>query len=478
MKKVKALLMVLLLVSILVPMQPVHADVAPPSQPSGSNVVPGEVTMVQMMSERVVIDLRPPWSDGIDADVTASFVMHNQGTIDEQMEVGFPLNAPGDMNPDGSITKLKDLIVKIDGLNVTPQYTSEDKWLTNKDQDAVAGDWAVFNVLFPVGKDISIEVNYKQPPKYDAPSTEYDYVLITGAGWYGPIGKGDIIFRLPYAISEGENYWVVNWAVTSENERDWLSSGIIVENEARWHFENLEPENNWGVYVVRPKDWERVLAARQALINNQYDAKLWKELGDAYSNAAIELGGKTYDSSFAAITAYEQSVTLKPDWADAHACLAFEYYKAFRDQEFYTSFSKNAPDKYLQQGALQELSVALALDANNEIALGLKQEIIGLGSDWEALPPPTPYATPTMDANATPLPTETPLVVTVIQTKLVYAPTTTPMPKPMETSTLISTAVPTETQEDANSSTIIFGVLLVFGLGAGSGWILSKRQKK
>lgn len=421
--------------------------------------------MVQMMSERVVIDLRPPWSDGIDADVTANFVMRNQGTVDEQMDVGFPLNGPGDMNPDGSITKLRNLTVKINGLSITPQYTSEDKWLTNKDQDVVAGDWAVFNVLFPAGKDVAIEVNYKQPPKYVAPMTEYDYILISGAGWYGPIGRGDIIFRLPYTILKGENFFDAEYV----NGQDWLSSGIIVENEARWHFENLEPRRDWSVNVIRPKDWEAVLSARQAVISNQYDAKLWLELGEAYSYSSKEAGGKLCNHSDAAITAYQQSVALKPDWAEAHALLAGEYYCAYWD----SNFTSSGLDLNLQQAAFQELSVALALDPNNQAALDLKNN---LGEPNVTLPAPTPYATPTMDVNVAASPTETPVVVTVVQTKLVYPPTSTSTPRPTETMVLTPTVNETIPRQGTTSS--LFGALVIFIIGVGSGWLLSNRQKK
>ncbi len=469
MKVAKFAFVVLITASVLIPSYSVRADIAPPSQPSGSNVVPGEVTMVQMLSERVVIDLRPPWSDGIDADVTADFVMRNQGTVEEHMTVGFPMSTFDNQNYDGSISKLKDLKVKVNSLDITPEYTNEDKWLSNGEQDVGnVMDWAIFNLVFPVGKDVFIEVNYKQPPKYDAPTTEYDYTLITGAGWYGPIGKGDIIFRLPYTISKGENYFVG----ASEDKQDWLNSGIIVENEARWHFENLEPERDWSVNVIRPRDWESVLSARQALIKNQYDAKLWLELGEAYSYSTVEAGGKMCHHSDAAIMAYQQSVALKPDWADAHALLAQEYYCAYWD----SNFALSGPDQNLQQAAFQELSVALALDPNNQAALDLKNNL-SEGPNV-TLPPPTPYATPTIDLNVTPSPTETPVIVALIPTKLVYAPTSTTLPKPKETIIPTSTVVSTGAQREANSSFLVFGALGIFVVGLGSGWLLSKRSKK
>lgn len=474
-KATKIIFLIVFLFSVLVPFQSAHADIAPPSQPSGSNIVPGEVTMVQMMYERVVIDLRAPWSDGINADVTAKFVMRNQGTIDEQMTIGFPLNHFGDMNLDYSIPKLSDLKVKVDGFLVSVQYPSDDSWLVNENQETLTIDWAIFDVVFPVGRDVVVEVNYKQPPTFDAPTTQYDYILITGAGWYGTILSGDIIFRLPYTVSFGENYWTYE-----ENIWGGVDTETIVENEVRWHFENFEPENyskdNWKVHVIRPKDWERVITAREALIDNQYNSKLWMELGNAYSNAAIKLGGKTCDSSSKAILAYQQSAALQPDFAEVHALLAQEYYKAYCDSEFGPSWMQ--PDENLRQAALQELSVALALEPNNKTAVELKEEFEIMGSRWE-LPPPTPYSTPTINSTSTSLPMETPVVVTIVHTEIVKEPkviTATPEPEtPMATSSPAEILVQDEMQE-TNTTPLIFGALLLFTAGVVAGVFWQRRR--
>lgn len=478
MKKSKVFIVVLVFTSLFMFVQIAHADVAPPSQPAGSNVVPGEVTMVQMVYERVVIDLRPPWSDGVDADVTAIFTMRNQGTIDEEMTVGFPLNRIDNMNIDGSLPRLKDLVVKVNGSLVPVQYPDSDDWLVNDPGNLLAMDWAVFEVVFPVGQEVIIEINYKQPPTYDAPTTQYDYTLITGAGWFGPILEGDIIFRLPYTISFFENYWTMDM----ENVWGGIASEVIIENEVRWHFENLEPQggqDNWRVHIIRPRDWERILSVREALVDNQYNSDLWMELGDAYSNAAVALGGKTYDSSYQAIAAYQQSVALNPDGAEAHAKLAVEYYKAYNDAGFYAS-GDDLELKSLQQAALQELSVALALDTNNEIALGLLEELKIIGSGWDVLPPPTPFATPTFGARVitAPTATSTPVVVTVVHTKIVNASMATILPKPTATSAPTATQIQDGSQEEAGASAMFLSVLVIFVAGIGSGWFLSKRQIK
>lgn len=477
-KIAKLILLFVFLIIFFSPTQSVYADIAPPSQPSGSNVVPGEVTMVQMIYERVVIDLRPPWSDGENADVTAKFVMRNQGTVDEQMTVGFPLNHIGDMNFDGSIPKLQNLIVKIDNVLVPLQYPDNYDWMTNQDQETLSIHFAVFDVTFPVGQNVIIELNYKQPPTYYAPTTQYDYTLITGAGWYGTILEGDIVFRLPYTISFGENYW------TYDYENDWggLKTETVVENEARWHFDDFEPQNyakdNWIVHVIRPKDWIRVLSAREALINNQYDSELWMELGNAYSNAAIKLGGKTCDSSSKAILAYQQSIALNQNSAEGHALLAQEYYKAYCDSEF-NPFG-TPPDRNLRQAALQELSVAISLDTNNKTALELQEYFEMLGSGWEPLPP-TPYMTPTINAVLTLIPTDTPIVAAVVHTKIVSEPkviTATPEPR-IPTATPSPTEIPVqdETQKESSATPMILGALILFVAGIGVGVFWQKRKK-
>ncbi len=66
------------------------ADAGPPLQPPGSNIAAGGQTQVQMLAEKVVLEVTPP--DGV--RVGADFTMRNLGTAAEQMQVRFPLENP------------------------------------------------------------------------------------------------------------------------------------------------------------------------------------------------------------------------------------------------------------------------------------------------------------------------------------------------------------------------------------------------
>ena len=130
--------------------------VAPPINPPGPNLEPGaEVTQVRMAAETVVIAVNSdttPDSLG-SAAVVADFTMHNLGAQDENLAVRFPI-AGSDGR--GNFPELTGLVVKVNGKSVSthrvsypePRYMGEDV------------PWAEFQVSFPAGKDVAIEVKY------------------------------------------------------------------------------------------------------------------------------------------------------------------------------------------------------------------------------------------------------------------------------------------------------------------------------
>src|SRR4026209_193507 len=98
MRVTKILLVALFVASILIPAQPVRADMAPPPEVELSGLQPPQFqkTEVAMIYERVEMEL------GIYRDetglqpiqnrvvVNAYFVMQNQGSADERMQAVFP----------------------------------------------------------------------------------------------------------------------------------------------------------------------------------------------------------------------------------------------------------------------------------------------------------------------------------------------------------------------------------------------------
>ena len=95
MKKITILITVIAVFLVtLFSVKPVRADVAPPESPPGSNLVPGaETTQVRMMAETVLLTVSKDPVDplGAIARTDATFTMRNLGSVEEKMQVRFPL---------------------------------------------------------------------------------------------------------------------------------------------------------------------------------------------------------------------------------------------------------------------------------------------------------------------------------------------------------------------------------------------------
>lgn len=207
-----------------------------------------------MVAETVLIEVKndtTPDSLG-SAAVTADFTMRNLGTQDESMAVRFPIAANSGR---GDYPELTGLAVKVNGKPVPTHRVSYP-------EPTYMGDnvpWAEFQVSFPAGQDVAIEVSYELKGSGYAPYTAFYYVLETGAGWKGTIGSADITLRLPYPAS-AQNIVLgmeIGWATTTPG-------GALQGNEMRWHFEDFEPGpngavDNMEIALVSPAAWQAVL---------------------------------------------------------------------------------------------------------------------------------------------------------------------------------------------------------------------------
>ena len=316
----KRLFLVLLLcVLSAVPFE-VHADVAPPLNPPGTNPVPGlESTQVRMVAETVLIDVkddREPGSLGT-ADVTADFTMRNLGEQDERMAVRFPVSGNDGRDQYPSLT---GLVVKVDGKQVSTRRTSYPD-LRFPTQSV---PWIEFDVIFPAGQDVEIGVRYGLQGSGYAPYAAYYYVLETGAGWKGTIGSADITLRMPYPASS-QNIVLdlqIGWAETTVG-------GVIRENEMQWHFEDFEPGpggviTNMEFAIVAPVEWQAVLEEREAVSKAASDGEAWGRLGKAYKGIFFMNKGFREDPGGAELyllsaEAYEHCLALLPNDAQWHA---------------------------------------------------------------------------------------------------------------------------------------------------------------
>lgn len=384
----------------------VLADVAPPDNPPGSNLQPGsENTQVRMVAETVQIDVKADKDLGI-ARVTADFTMHNLGTVSESMAVRFPISANDGR---GQYPEITDLVIKVDGKPVPFQRASyPDLRYYSQDQDV---PWAEFDVSFPVGQDVALQVAYNLKGSGYMPFTAFYYILETGAGWQGTIGSADIILRLPYPANQ-QNVILnmqIGWAETTPG-------GIIQGNEVRWHFDNFEPGpdgpvQNMQFALVAPVNWQNVLKERDNVARDPKDGETWGRLAKSYKEIYLmskgyrsDTGGEElYPSS---VEAYEKCLALKPEDAQWHAGFA----DLLAGRSYWDSYYGPTSDAYR---ALDEIHTALRLAPHDakvfEVAQnisymfpdGMSQNDSGYDFPWLTQTPtpipPTPTIVPVFD---------------------------------------------------------------------------------
>lgn len=340
----------------------VNADVAPPIQPPITNLEPGsQTTNVRMVSETVLIDVKPDnQKDSLGmAHITASFTMRNQGTAVETMEARFPISAN---NGRGEYPELSNLSIKVNSTQT--QYLRVNypdiRWQT-KDVP-----WAEFNVTFPVGKDVNIEITYTLKGSGYAPFTAFYYLLETGAGWFGTIGSADIILRLPYPANTQN--------VILEQQIGWSETtigGVFSGNEVRWHYDNFEPGPDGPVInmefsLVAPEAWQAVVKEQNDVDQHPTDGETWGRL--AMATKHVFFMGKGYRTDTGgeelyarSLEAYEKCLELNPVDAEWHAGFA----DLLANRSYWDSWSTGIT----QDGrrAIQEINTALNLAPTDEI---------------------------------------------------------------------------------------------------------------
>ena len=401
-RKRTAIVMAVLLAALaLTGIQRAWADAAPPPNAAASDIVPGQGTQVQMGDESVTLDVRDQVVKRDDytftstvALVTAHFTLRNLGSADESLDVRFPLSWPT-LNA-GSPAQYGTPIQKI-------QTYVNDAEVPNKQVSFDGQPWAVWPVRFPPGQDVKLSVVYIALPIDWGPFVDFYYILETGAGWRGPIGKGSIIFRFPYPadmemLARGESTASAYYTSTLP------PVSIDKANQFRWDFTTLDPtsKDNVRLSVLKPDIWQAILDARRKAQAQPDDAQAQLKLGQAYRDAIPIKHGWPEGSALAdhfgslAEAALKRAVELAPNSAAAHV----GYANYLTDRAW-----SNTPEPYYTQ-ARQQVKRALELEPGNEDAKLIAAFLDQIGS-LVFTPTPTGVAQPTATATGAPLRTPT-----------------------------------------------------------------------
>ena len=360
------------------------ADAAPPPPPAGSDIYPSiGNTNVRMVSEYVLIDIAgySPEPNG-HANVTATFYMQNMGDETEYMNVRFPMFQSDWYLPyevifneewcvySGTDNFIEDIKVKINEVTVSTDITSKtflDQMNSpNDDGEAVyftAPCWAYFDVEFPPGETVEIEVSYGVAG-YDAYSTlevtRFPYILKTGAAWFDTIGKAEIVARLPYEATD------INILSCSP---DCSISGTDIT----WTFEDFEPEQDIRLNIVTPEVWLHILDEQKRVVDDPADGEAWGRLAKAYKEILIDRKGILY----ANYPPYEQIYTLSQEaYQNTLALLPDDVDWHFGYAELICQFALWNPGTVSDWlNCATELETTYQMDPTNEMTIELIKEL-------------------------------------------------------------------------------------------------------
>jgi len=350
----------------------VRADVAPPGEPPGSSIAPGQNTRVKMVAENVLLVVKPSTSGSYSIEVTADFAMQNLGDVDESMQVRFPLeDVSGWGNGYGKYPTVRDFKARVNRL-IVPVITKKEAY--QKDSDPIR--WAAFDVTFPRGQVVPINVSYTTDLPGDS-WPEIKYIIGTGAGWYQSIGTATVTVRLPYPASEGNLYYSNPSNVT------------IIGKEVRWHWRDYEPAVGGTILlaIVSPNTWKQILdlEAQTGSEPDNIDAAV--KLSQIYVTAGSEKHGCMANSKLASLAeiAVEQALALHPNEVKLHAQLAETYYR-----ELGCGIITQPGNEGVVTNLEKELNIVLKLDPKHARALEIKSEFEQQLADARITPTPAP----------------------------------------------------------------------------------------
>jgi hypothetical protein len=231
-----------------------------------------------MWSEHVQLDATGLLEEDGKVHVVATFRMRNTASSRQNLRARFPLEHPEGIGDGyGRFPTVENLMVEVGAAPVITIEVSEPSYWEEAAQPI---RWAAFDVEFPVGRDVLITVEYDVPPRIDFSAVAIDYVLETGAAWYGAIALARIDVLLPYPVSS-DNY---TWSAPT-----W-GTPRFAGNTLTWTQWDLNPtrEDNFFVYLVDPADWHRIRELETMAANGQATREDFLQLSVLYWRAATD----------------------------------------------------------------------------------------------------------------------------------------------------------------------------------------------
>jgi hypothetical protein len=281
-KSIRLCVLIVVVALVLIPASTARGDAIPSPIFIGGSPYTTRETNVQMINEEVYISI----TDTLDATVQATFYMVNHGNETEAFDVWFPTE--GMLSRDEHLNYFKVWV------NGKPTETEETFVNFSK--------WKVWPVTFPPDQTVLFAVEYSITT--NDPSIEY--ILETGAYWYGPIGAGTVTVELPFESNE-YNTRSIKGPGTPEQMGSTLT----------WTFTDLEPgysDNVW-VWLYDPVAYYRINSALAAVAESPDSLYAHLELARAI-RSLMEISPQKIDNQVhveRVAEAYQAALELAPD---------------------------------------------------------------------------------------------------------------------------------------------------------------------
>ena len=327
MKKVFIIRLVCLFILFFGSSSLVLADIAPPLQPSGGNLdmLEFQETMVEMSYEVIFVDIGEVSNlfytdldfESVNAHVTALFLMVNRGEGTEKLETVFPLTHPGGMGDSRfDFPEIRNFTISV---NDTPVEWYLKETPNQYYEEFPPVKWAAFDVEYPPGETMAVEVSYDVQSTGYFPEATFYYVLETGAGWYGPIGEAIVYMTLPYQASD-EIFLFGNHNMMGFDQK--TSPNLTYDgNKARWQFTDFEPQprQNWEATIIEPNTWQEVLNIRERI--DAGDKLAYSEITMIYDYIVMGRGVRRGAEDFVQLNLdmYEKALAYEPNNDDVYA---------------------------------------------------------------------------------------------------------------------------------------------------------------
>ncbi|MCJ7510287.1 MAG: hypothetical protein MUP14_05310 [Dehalococcoidia bacterium] len=251
-----------------------------PVYPAAGTLTTAGKTLVQMTSEKVLVNIEPTpgGRSEYQARVDAEFQLYNPGPATSLL-VGYPESV---WTPAAAVTAqfqfktVEALPITAEGLAVKVDeqpVAAVSKELVQEDVSESAfqagESWFVWPMDFEPGASHLVRVSFEQvvrgglEGKLNCGAYRgmlcFDYVLVTGAGWDGPIGDAEISVQFPEDI-DLDTFYAASPMPFGPTDQ------AVVQRQGQkviWQNRDFEPGDNFSIAFLSPEASAELRRARQ-----------------------------------------------------------------------------------------------------------------------------------------------------------------------------------------------------------------------